>query len=329
MVTSRRSADPYPELEPDEHGMLDVGDGQRMYWQASGDPGGKPAVILHGGPGAGISSWARRQLDPSAYRIIEFDQRGCGRSTPHVGDLATDLASNTTHHLIADIERLREHLGVDRWLVHGASWGVTLALAYAERQPERVTEMVLASITMTRPADVRWFAHDVGRYFPAEWERFRAGVPADERDGDLVAAYDRLLNEHPDPAVRERAAADWCAWEDAILSLEEGYEMPNPRWADRRYRLAFTRLVTRYFRHAAWLEDDELLRNAGRLAGIDAVLVHGRLDLAGPPDVAWHLAKAWPAAELHLVSTGHTGGDEMRARLVEATDRFRVSGRRV
>jgi proline iminopeptidase len=275
--------EPYPEIEPYETGMLDVGDGHRIYWETSGNPDGNPAVALHGGPGSGSRPGQRRDFDPSAYRIIQFDQRGCGRSTPHASDLATDLSTNTTHHLIADIDRLREHLGVDRWLVWGASWGVTLGLAYAERHPDRVTEMVLASVTMTRPADVHWLAHEAGRFFPEQWARFRAGVPEPERDGNLVAAYNRLLNEHPDPAVREQAACDSTDWEDALVSLDEGYQVPHPRWDEPGYRMAFARLVTHYFHHAAFLGDDELLRNAGRLAGIPAVLIHGRLDIQGPP----------------------------------------------
>ncbi|MFN8619911.1 MAG: prolyl aminopeptidase [Chloroflexota bacterium] len=316
------STPPFPPIEPYESGHLDVGDGHRIWYEVSGNPDGKPAVALHGGPGGELSPGRRRRFDPERYRFIQLDQRGCGRSTPHAGDLSTDLATNTTHHLIADLERLREHLGVERWLVWGASWGVTLGLAYAERFPERVTEMVLLSVTLTRAADVRWFGHATGRYFPDEWARFRAGVPAAERDGDLVAAYDRLLNHHPDPAVRRQAAADWVAWEDALLSLEEGYVVPNPRWADERYRIAFARLVTHYFSHAAWLDEDELLGNAGRLAGIPGVLVHGRLDLAGPPDVAWLLARAWPGAELHFISGGHTGDAEMSRLEAEALTRF-------
>jgi proline iminopeptidase len=312
----------YPRIEPYETGMLDVGDGQSIYWEASGNPSGKPVVTLHGGPGSGSRPGQRRWFDPARYRIIQFDQRGCGRSLPHAGDWSTDLAANTTHHLIADIERLRVHVGVERWLVWGASWGVTLGLAYAERHPERVSEMILLSITMTRPADVQWFAHETGRYFPEQWARFRAGVPKSERDGDLVAAYDRLLNHHRDPDVRLQAARDWVAWEDAILSLEEGYVVPNPRWADERFMIGFARLVTHYFSHVAWLQPDEILGNAARLAGIQAVLVHGRLDLAGPPDVAWALAQAWPAAELHFISGGHTGDDEMSRLELEATDRF-------
>jgi len=322
MAADARRPEPYPPIEPYETGMLDVGDGQSIYWEASGNPEGKPAIALHGGPGSGSTPGRRRRFDPDRYRIVQLDQRGCGRSTPHAGVWSTELATNTTHHLIADIERLRAHLGIDRWLVWGGSWGVTLALAYAERHPNRVSEMVLLSITMTRPSDVHWFAHETGRYFPEEWARFRAGAPDGDRDGDLVTAYDRLLNHHPDPHVRLQAARDWVAWEDAVLSLEEGYVTPNPRWADERFMIGFARLVTHYFSHAAWLEPEQIVRDAARLAGIPAVLVHGRLDLSGPPDVAWELAAAWPDAELHFVAGGHTGDDEMSRLELEATDRF-------
>ncbi|MFI5198856.1 MAG: prolyl aminopeptidase [Candidatus Limnocylindrales bacterium] len=314
--------EPYPPIEPYETGMLEVGDGQSIYWEASGNPGGKPAVALHGGPGGELSAGRRRWFDPDRYRLIQLDQRGCGRSRPHAGRFETDLATNTTPHLIADLEQLREHLGIDRWLVWGASWGVTLGLAYAERHPERVTEMILLSITLTRPSDVHWLGRTVGRFFPEEWAAFRAGVPEAERDGDLVAAYDRLINDGHDPQVRLRAVRDWVTWEDAILSLEEGYVSPHPRWADDAYRIAFARLVTHYFAHAAWLEEDELLVNAGRLAGIPGILLHGRLDLAGPPDVAWQLAEAWSGSELHFVSGGHRGDAEMDRLLLDATDRF-------
>src|SRR6266511_3886593 len=208
--------------------MLDVGDGQQVYWEACGDPNGKPAVVLHGGPGSGCTRGLRRYFDPGAYRIVLFDQRGAGRSVPHAGDPTVDLTTNTTPRLIADIELLRAHLGVERWLVFGVSWGATLALAYAARHPQRVTEVVLAPVTMTRPAEIHWLYHGVGRFFPEEWARFRDGVPVGERDGDLVAAYHRLLNQ-PDPAVREKAARDWCAWEDAVVSLESDYQ-PNPRY---------------------------------------------------------------------------------------------------
>jgi len=311
----------FPAIEPFEQGMLDVGDGQRIYWETSGNPGGKPALVVHGGPGSGSAPSRRCFFDPEAYLIVQFDQRGAGSSTPHASDPATDLSANTTHHLIADMERLREYLGVQRWLLWGASWGVTLALAYAERHPERVSEMVLASVTVTRPADVHWLYHTVGRYFPEQWERFRNGVPEADRDGDLVAAYYRLLNESADVAVRERAARAWCRWEDEVLSNEEGWQ-PNPRYDDPAFRMAFARIVTHYFHHHAWLADGQLLRDAGRLAGIPGVLVHGRFDLGGPADVPWLLARAWPDAELHLVGTGHAGGPEATMRILEATTRF-------
>jgi proline iminopeptidase len=312
----------YPAIEPFDQGMLDVGDGQLVYWEASGNPVGKPALALHGGPGSGSSPGRRRSFDPAAYRFVQFDQRGCGRSTPSVADPSVGLEHNTTEHLIADIERLRVHLDIDRWLVWGASWGVTLALAYAQRYPRRVTELVLVSVTMTRPSDVHWLYHDAGRFFPEQWARFRDGVPEAERD-DLVAAYDRLLNANPSAAARAKAAKDWCDWEDAVVSLEAGWT-PAVRYADPVFRMCFARLCAHYFSHAAWLADGELLRNAGQLAGIPGVMIHGHFDISGPPDVPWLLAQAWPDAELHLVHTGHTGGDEMTESMMAALDRFAV-----
>ncbi|WAX55355.1 prolyl aminopeptidase [Jatrophihabitans cynanchi] len=311
----------YPEIEPYASGLLDVGDGNHVYWEASGNPAGKPALALHGGPGGGTTPGRRRSFDPQRYHFVQFDQRGCGRSTPSVSNPATTLAANTTAHLIADIEALREHLGIDRWLVWGGSWGCTLALAYAQRFPHRVSELVLVSVTMTRPADVHWLYHEAGRFFPDEWDRFRAGVPADQRDGNLIHAYDRLLNAQPDEDVRARAALDWCAWEDAVVSLEDGWA-PNPRYADPAFRMTFARLCAHYFANAAWLDEGELLANAHRLAGIPGVLIHGRLDLGGPPDVPWLLARAWPDAELYLVGTGHAGGAEMTEQMMRALNRF-------
>jgi proline iminopeptidase len=309
---------PHPFIEPHDQGMLDVGDGQRVYWEVSGNPFGKPVVALHGGPGGGSSPRRRRLFDPQVYRLVQFDQRGCGSSTPSVADPATDLRTNTTAHLLADIELLREHLGIDSWLVWGGSWGVTLGLAYAQRHPERVTGMLLVSVTMTRAEDVHWLYHEAGRFFPAEWEKFRDGGGG---AADLVAAYNTLLNVQPDDAVRVRAAQDWCDWEDAVVSLEEGWT-PNPSYADPAYRMAFARLCAHYFSHAAWLEDGELLRHADRLSGIPGVLIHGRMDIGGPPDVPWQLHRAWPVSELHLVSTGHTGGDEMTDAMLDALSRF-------
>ncbi|GAA3135152.1 prolyl aminopeptidase [Planomonospora alba] len=318
---------PPPPIEPYDHGMLDTGDGNLVYWEVCGNPDGKPALVVHGGPGSGCSTNARRTFDPERYRIVLFDQRGCGRSTPHASDPATDLSRNTTHHLIADMERLREHLGVDRWLLYGGSWGSTLILAYAERHPERVSEIVIPSVTMTRRSEIDWLYRGVGRFFPAEWERFRDGVPGKDRDGDtfaLLAAYGRLLAD-PDPAVRAKAATDWLTWEDALISHEGNGGVYRDR--PDRDALAFVRICAHYFSHGAWLEEDELLRGAGRLAGIPGVLIHGRLDLSSPLTTAWELARAWPGAELIVVEdSGHTGNDAMRAHILDAIDRF--AGRR-
>jgi proline iminopeptidase len=313
---------PPPPIEPYERGMLDVGDGNLVYWEVCGNPDGKPALIVHGGPGTGCSANMRRAVDPDRFRVVLFDQRGCGRSTPHAGDPATDMSVNTTHHLLADMEALRRHLGIERWLLWGGSWGSTLALAYAERHPERVSEIVLVSVTTTRRSEIDWLYRGVGRFFPGEWQRFRAGVPEAERGGDLVAAYARLM-ESPDRLVRERAAADWSAWEDAVLSLEPSGK-PN-LFSDRPSDavLALVRICAHYFAHGAWLEDGEVLRHAGRLAGIPGVLIHGRLDLSGPLDTAWELARAWPDAELVAVAdSGHKGSETMRAEIARAIDRF-------
>lgn len=302
--------------------MLDVGDGNRVYWEVHGSPEGKPVVCLHGGPGSGCGPGWLEYFDLSAYRVVLFDQRGCGRSTPSASDPATALSVNTTHHLIADLELLREHLGIDRWLVFGGSWGTTLGLAYAETHPSRVSEMVLFSVTNTTRREVEWVTRDMGRVFPEQWSRFRDAVPPSERDGSLVDAYARLLAD-PDPAVRYKAAKDWCDWEDAHVATHADHQ-PDPKFEDPEFRMVFARLVTHYWRHAAWLEDGVLLRDAGKLAGIPGVLVHGCMDISGPPDIAWHLAKAWPDAQLILVDdAGHgTGYPGMAESLLAALARF-------
>jgi proline iminopeptidase len=315
-------ADLYPPIEPYADGMLEVGDGNRIYWEACGNPAGKPAVLVHGGPGSGSSPGMRRGFDPARYRAVLFDQRGSGRSTPHASQPGTEMRFNTTEHLIGDIERLREHLGIERWLVTGGSWGSTLALAYAERYPQRVTEIVLIAVTTSRRSEIDWLYRGAARFFPEAWERFRAGVPEDERDGDLVGAYARLL-EHRELAVRERAAIDWCDWEDAVLSLEpEGSTQPFGDRPDAA-QLAFVRICSWYFAHGAWLEEGALLRDAGRLADIPGVLIHGRQDISCPVDTAWQLAQAWPGVTLHVVDgAGHQATGESRTRLLEALDTF-------
>jgi proline iminopeptidase len=310
----------YPPIEPYDAGMLDVGDGNLVYWEACGNPDGKPALVIHGGPGSGCTPGHRQYFDPERYRLILFDQRGCGRSRPHASDPATSMRHNTTAHLLADMELLREHLGIERWLLSGASWGSTLLLAYAERHPEHVTEIVIAAVTTTRRSEIDWLYRGVGRFFPEAWDRFRDGVP--EADGDLLAAYARRM-EDPDPRVRERAARDWVTWEDAVISLESNGAPGS--YSDRPpdALLAFVRICAHYFSHGAWLEEGVLLREAGRLAGIPGVLIHGRLDLGGPLDTAWSLARAWPDAELVIVEdAGHTGSVATRERKRAALDAF-------
>jgi proline iminopeptidase len=311
----------YPEIEPYDSGMLDAGDGQQVRWELCGNPDGKPALAVHGGPGSGCTPGWRRYFDPTAYRVVLVDQRGCGRSRPHASEPATDLSVNTTRHLIADYELLRQRLGIDRWLVFGGSWGSTLSLAYAEQHPDRVSELVLFAIATTTRREVDWITRDIGQLFPAEWADFRDGVPADRRDGDLVGAYNDLL-EDPDPAVRAKAALDWCTWDDRQMRLLG--EPPNPRYDDPVFRMTSARLVTHYWRNAGFLEDGILLREAHRLAGIPGVLVHGRLDVGSPYETAWQLDQLWPDAELVPIDKGgHAGHPDMTKVLVDALDGFR------
>ncbi|MDH6574957.1 prolyl aminopeptidase [Kitasatospora sp. MAP5-34] len=317
----------FPLIEPYAHGLLDVGDGNEIYWDTRGNPDGKAALCVHGGPGSGGRRSRSRMFDPEVYRVVQYDQRGCGESRPHASDPAVGLEHNTTEHLIADMERLREHLGIERWLLYGGSWGSTLILAYAQRHPERVSEIVIVGVTMTRPEETDWLYHGVGRLLPGPWEAFRDALPAADRDGNLVAAYDRLLNS-PDEAVRFKAARDWCTWEDAVIAHEA---LGNPgSYSDRPddALLAFVRICAHYFANNAWLEDGQLLRDAHRLAGIPGVLIHGRLDLGCPLKAPWELAKAWPDAELKVIDdSGHTGSPAMRQATLEAIARFGENGR--
>lgn len=301
-------------VEPYDDGMLDVGEGNLVYWEQCGNPEGKPALVVHGGPGSGCTPGHRTLFDPQLYRTVLFDQRNCGRSLPHASDPATDLAHNTTEHLVADMERLRRHLGIERWLLMGGSWGSTLILAYAQQHPERVTQIVVNGVTTTRRAEIDWLYRGVGRFFPAEWERFRegAGGPAVAPE-DVVPAYAALAG-HPDAAVRERATADWCTWEDAVLSLEPSGG-PRP-YSDRpsAARLAMVRIASHYFAHDAWLPEGALIDGAARLTGIPGALFHGRLDLSSPVDTAYHLVRGWPDARLTVVDdSGHKGSATMSA----------------
>ncbi len=311
----------FPAIEPYDSGMLGVGDGHQIYWECCGNAAGKPALYLHGGPGSGCTPGQRRLFDPDAYRIVLFDQRGSGRSRPLASEPDADLGANTTAHLIADIETLRAHLGVEQWVVLGLSWGSTLAQAYAHAHPGRVAALVLGAVTTTSRREVTWITQDVGRIFPREWDRFAAAVPARLRHLPLVDAYAHLLFD-PDLAMQEHAAREWCAWEDAHVSLSPGYQ-PNPRYADPEFCLRFARLVTHYWRHAAFLDDDQLLRDAPQLDGIPGVLIHGRYDVSGPLDTAWRLSQRWRTSRLQVIEdAGHGDSDAFGAAILDALAEF-------
>jgi proline iminopeptidase len=314
----------YPEIEPSGHGMLDAGDGNAVYWETCGWPAGTPALVVHGGPGSGCTPWHRRLFDPDAYRVVLFDQRNCGRSRPHASDPATSLAANTTQHLVADMELLREFLGIERWLLLGGSWGSTLALAYAEAYPHRVSALVLFGVTTSRRSEDDWlFREGLAPMFPEQWARRREAVPEAYRDEDVVASYRRML-ESGDPGTRELAAFEWCMWESATPDWPPRSGMA-PRFQDADFRRAFARLVTHYIANDAFLEDGVLLRGAGLLADIPGVLINGRFDLQAPLGTAWELARCWPAAELVVVGdAGHAVNSPVAEQIVRATDRFAV-----
>lgn len=297
--------------------MLDLGDGNLVHWEQCGNPDGKPALVLHGGPGSGCTPGHRRWFDPTAYRIVLLDQRNCGRSTPHASDPATDLAANTTGHLIADLELLREHLDIERWLVFGGSFGCVLGLAYAQRHPARTSELVLFGLATGTQAEVDLFTRGLGPLLPDAWARFRDAAG----DPDIPAGYARLLNS-PSEVERVAAAREWCAWEDALTPTAG----PSPRYADPDFRLAFARIVTHYWSNGHFLgPDGALLAGAGRLAGIPGVLVQGRLDFGNLAGTPWLLSHAWPDAELVMVDEGahETATPGMAGALRAATDRFR------
>ncbi|MFB8007346.1 prolyl aminopeptidase [Nocardia sp. NPDC056000] len=314
----------YPPIEPYERGMLDVGDGQQVYWEVSGNPDGKPVVFLHGGPGGGTAPYHRQFFDPAAYRIVLFDQRGCGQSTPHIADGAS-LEANTTWHLVADIEALRTHLGIERWQVFGGSWGSTLALAYAQSHPERVTELILRGIFLLRRKEIDWYYNGAaGFVYPDEWEKFLAPVPVAERGSDLIEVYHRLLHS-PDEKLARDAAVAWSTWEGATSSL-----LPQPdrvaETADPRFALAFARIENHYFHNRGFLDEGRLLRDIDRIAHIPGVIVQGRHDIVCPAVSAWDLHQAWANSELHMVpDAGHAASEPgITHHLVEATDKYRT-----
>jgi proline iminopeptidase len=308
----------FPPIEPFATGYLPVSDGNAIYWETSGNPEGKPALHVHGGPGGGMGAGYRRRFNPEKFLIVGFEQRGCGRSRPLATDPGADLSTNTTQALIADIEALREHLGVEKWLLTGLSWGTTLALAYAQAHPDRVSEIVLFAVGMTSASSVEWITESMGRVFPREWEEFEAA--SCRKPGQrLIDAYYDLITD-PDPVVREQAARAWCAWEDTHISFDPKH-VPDPLYGDPQFGQVFATLVIHYWKHAGFLPEGDLLAGMDRIADIPGVLIHGRLDVSSPLDSAWKLHKAWPDSDLIVVDEGH-GGEVMIDELVRAVARF-------
>ncbi|MDY8110480.1 prolyl aminopeptidase [Fulvimarina sp. 2208YS6-2-32] len=307
----------YPAIDPYETGRLDVGDGHEIYYEVCGNPRCKPVVFLHGGPGSGASPQHRRLFDPDRYRIILLDQRGCGRSTP-----LGRLEANTTWHLVDDLERLRTALDVERWVLFGGSWGATLALAYAEAYPAHVLAMILRGVFSGRPSELAWFYESgANRLFPDQWENFLAQVPADEQ-GDIIGAYRKRLTD-PDRAVRAAAAAGWTQWESATVMLRSN-AVPNGSRSASDSTIAFARIENHYFYHGLWLDGDQLIANADRLADIPGVIVQGRYDIVTPAITSWQLAQAWPRADYRMVEgAGHAFAEPgVLQELLAATDRF-------
>lgn len=307
----------YPPIDPYDSGMLDVGEGHRIYYERCGTPGAKPVVFLHGGPGGGCSPQHRQLFAPTRYDIMLFDQRGCGRSTPHAS-----LEANTTWHLVADIEKLRMMAGVDRWQVFGGSWGSTLSLAYAQTHPDHVSELVLRGIYLLSDAEMHWYyQHGVSEMFPERWEALRALIPEQER-GDILTAYYRRLTGS-DEKEQLAAAKAWSGWEGATITL-----LPNPDlvgdFSADRFAIAFARIETHYFVNKGWLEDGQLLRDAHRLAGVPTVIVHGRYDMPCPASSAYALHKAIPGSQLHIIEGAGHAFDEpgILDRLIRETDAF-------
>lgn len=308
----------FPAIEPYSSGELVVSERHTLYFEECGNPQGKPVVMLHGGPGGGCSAKMRQFHDPAKYRIVLFDQRGAGRSRPHA-----DLVDNTTWDLVADIERLREHLGIERWQAFGGSWGSTLALAYAQTHPERVTELVLRGIFMLRRWELEWFYQEgASRLFPDAWEHYLAPIPAVER-GDLISAYHRRLTSS-DSAVRVAAARAWSVWEGATSFLHQDPDFIASHEADE-FALAFARIESHYFVNGGFFEvEDQLLRDVGRIRHIPTTIVHGRYDVVCPIQNAWDLKRAFPEVELVVTAdAGHSAFEPANVdALVAATERY-------
>jgi proline iminopeptidase len=311
----------YPASDPFDQGVVEVGGGHQIYWERAGNPSGKPALVLHGGPGSGAQPWWRTYFDPDRYCVTLFDQRGCGRSRPLASDSDIDLSMVTTRHLIDDIETLRRLHGIESWLVLGGSWGSTLALAYAVQHPACVSELVLWGVTTTTQHEVDWMTWSMGEIYPEAFAQLRALVPDLDPGDNLPAAYHRLLMG-ADTGLQDRAARSWCAWEERLTTLS-GPPKPIARYADPSFRLGFARLVTHFFANHAFLPPEGISGRLDTLTDIPAVFVRGRLDIASPLGVIWRLTQQLPHATLHVVEhEDHGGADITDDLLVQATDRF-------
>lgn len=302
-------------VAPNDHGMLDVDADAAVYWEQWGASEGVPAVYLHGGPGGGLgTSQYRTRFDLSRTRVVGIDQRGCGRSVPHAADPRVSLSGNTTTQLIADLERVREHLGIEAWVLSGASWGSTLALAYAQAHPDRVLGVVLYAVTTTSRCEVDWVTEGVQAFFPEAWDRLAshaeaAGLGYRRGHGRLVEAYAQLLDS-ADLAVRDAASQEWALWEDTHISIGLGGFRRDTRWEDPRFRHAFARLTTHYWSHDGFC-DPPIVEQMHRLTGIPGVLIHGRRDISSPAAIAWELHRRWHGSTLHIDDSNGHGGSSM------------------
>lgn len=313
----------FPPLIPLQTGHLCVKDGNEIYWEASGNPDGKPALYLHGGPGGGMGASYRRHFDPDAFLIIGFDQRGCGRSRPLVTGPGADLAANTTQAIIADMEALREQLGVSAWLILGISWGTALGLAYAQAHPDRVTALVLALIHIPSRLQVEWATEQMRQVFPQEWSAFALAAHRQPGQRLIDAYYERIT--HPDRDVREAAALAWCRWEDAHVALAPG-AAPCAKFLEPEFRMVFATLVIHYWKHAAFLNEAGILENMRRIAHLPGVLIHGRLDVSSPLSTAWELHRCWPGSQLSIIADEGHGGPRMVEEINAAVREFRGQG---
>lgn len=308
----------FPPIEPYIQARLSVSDGHELYYEECGNPAGKPVLVVHGGPGGGVTPSMRRFFDPRSYRIILFDQRGCGRSTPHAS-----LEANTTWHLVDDMERLREHLKIDKWMIFGGSWGSTLGLAYAQAHPDRTTELVLRGVFTLRREELLWFYQEGASWiFPDAWEKFLAPIPENERSDLMAAYYRRLVSD--DAAAQIEAAKAWSVWEGGAVSL-----LPSPErvaeFGSEKFALAFARIECHYFVNGGFFErDDQLIANADRMRHIPGVIVQGRYDIVTPMKTAWELHRAWPEAEFVIIDdAGHAASEPgIVDALVRATNKF-------